>query len=244
MKRSAAFTLIELLVVIAIIAILAAMLLPALAKARMMARQTACASNLKQTGVAFEAYSCDWNGYCPPTQNGAAMEYGLYAVHDWIYYLWPYAVGPLEQRPCGQFSPTFKKTVFFCAENPLTTGGTLTPLYSNMTYVRYGMNAGIFGAGAGTLVVDSTHLIPYPYPASYARSPSRNMLVGETYMNDGCYPYSFYADGCCGAGAISHSRGTNFLFMDKHVEHRKYPSQIPAADYSSAAFKTFWFGYN
>ncbi len=64
-RRDPAFTLVELLVVIAVIAILAALLFPALAAARVKARRTACLSNLRQVGIAVTLYASDNSGCIP-----------------------------------------------------------------------------------------------------------------------------------------------------------------------------------
>jgi prepilin-type N-terminal cleavage/methylation domain-containing protein/prepilin-type processing-associated H-X9-DG protein len=94
------FTLIELLVVIAIIAILAAILFPVFAQAREKARQTSCASNVKQIALAMLMYAQDYDEKFPP-------QFGPQASLDWPVPLEPY-VKNAQLFGCPSGSPPWQ----------------------------------------------------------------------------------------------------------------------------------------
>jgi prepilin-type N-terminal cleavage/methylation domain-containing protein len=132
-SSGAAFTLVELLVVIAIIGILAAMLLPALARAKEKGRATQCVGNLRQWGLAYELYAEDNEDYLPRRGQGVQTLVQIDRPTDWFNALPLYfTLVSFSQMITNNTLPAaHDQSVFICptAENP---GGTY--------FLPYGMN--------------------------------------------------------------------------------------------------------
>ena len=209
MNPRRAFTLIELLVVIAIIAILAAMLLPALSSAKQKAWTTSCTSNLHQIGLAMRMFADDNNEYYP--ESGDDIYWGT--------------TDPATMKPSWSeqiFPYTGNTNVYNCPGNVQLAAKLQGPFnYFN------GCNAAFVAAGGQFAAVKSTAIL----------FPSAFVLGGDTAGTKGG-PVIFdpqdadkddYTQNCVGGAAIPsltefwqiHSKGQNIMFADGHSKWYK-----------------------
>ncbi|MCU0786338.1 MAG: prepilin-type N-terminal cleavage/methylation domain-containing protein [Verrucomicrobia bacterium] len=166
-----AFTLIELLVVIAIIAILAAMLLPALSKAKQKAQQTICINGLKQLALGTMLYLGDNKDVFPA---GASRSYG-FTVEDWIYWRNEPAY-PIAKSPIFVAVGTTTTNIFRCPMDKEPSHRSGTPKYPcSYTMTSYdlknGVNVGMTSIFSGG--------VRAPFKHTQVRKPATKIMLAE-----------------------------------------------------------------
>lgn len=178
------FTLIELLVVIAIIAILAAMLLPALAKAKAKASRTACLSNMKQWGIAFRMYTDDNYDVVPEEGNVGTPVIDPANRDAWYNSVTP-LIGSLTLSNMYRLTPPNpplpkSSTIFSCpstAEPTTAKNPYANPPTASRAFFMYGENGRLcVNKGGATRVVPNTKM-------TTVRNPSDTIFLAEVDPN-------------------------------------------------------------
>ncbi len=217
MTRRSPFTLIELLVVVAIIAILAAMLLPVLSRARESARTTLCLNNQKQMGLAYILYVEDYDGMMPVAKDDVNYGGGGKNFHQ---YLAPYADKDYAKR--AQEIGGNPGSVMYCPTftvPPMPAGSWTTCKY---WITGYGMNAYVTYPPKG----DNTDLAwvrwgPGHFKLEKWQHPSQHVLTGDgndswgLWANDASGSLPYRDDS---SAARRHVGKGAYLFVDGHVE--------------------------
>lgn len=238
-SRRRGFSLIELLVVISIVALLMALAMPSLARARSLARQTVCQSRLRQWGLAFAAYAAENSGFYPHTDGrdrcGDEEPFSREGIADywfgWVDVL-PPLMGEMPWREHVRGAYPGVKSVFQCPSAQLAPESLYSYKPLRNGFFSFAMNS--------CLELDASCWAPYDQPggnsmpsflnAVKVKTPGRTILLfdqlldprkgygGDTLnrsagRNCGSYPKAFSARHAKVRGSL----GGFVLYCDSHV---------------------------
>ena len=249
-RRKAGFTLIELLVVIAIIAILAAILFPVFAKAREKARQSSCASNMKQVGLAMMGYIQDYDEKFPPVIGCNVTPCTKAGLQNWG--VDQSLASPIVPALIGSYVKS--NGIFTCPSGARPAGTNATSGNAALGYMYNDLaarksQAAFAGVASTVLVAESTGALGYNTNAATTglmNNVGHSIVDGTSTNSDRGATTDLalltYVPGTSKTtlesaalpDVVRHSDGGNFLYADGHVKWAK-------VTYSNGATQTIYF---
>jgi prepilin-type N-terminal cleavage/methylation domain-containing protein/prepilin-type processing-associated H-X9-DG protein len=223
-KRPRGFTLIELLVVIAVIAILAAMLLPALSQAKSRTQNLTCINNLKQLEDSCHLYSTDYQDFLPPNQVGGFVTMSstngpsdVTNVLSWCPGIAPYDADTTDVQIGLIYPFNQQPAIYHCPSDQSTVDGFPNLLRTRSYCMSISVNC-----------PDLPHSY-HKFTEVTDLSPSQCFVLIDTQEEDiwdGTFGItsldSYYSSFWIDLPADRHMLGANLSFVDGHVEHWKW----------------------